>query len=223
MKLAVPTSSCWVLLLGMLVLLLVEQPVAAQSTAPTTTTTTTSTMAPTMKPTTKAPTTTTVTAPTTTTPPAVPPPTGEEEEEDEVVVDVLVAGASQEQVEAIAALLKFLQMSNKLTVSHEKVNATVTWEHPHADKDQRRFLRSIKAAVMAAKAGELEEEEEDINAAYNRTRCNLILNGGNYSVVQLTLHGKADKVRFCVCVVVGLIHNVDWSRNRSIKVSAPDK
>lgn len=193
MKIAMPRASCWALLLGLLALPLIEQqPVAAQTFPDGITTTT---LAPSVAPTTP-PTAASAGA-------TVPPPPSTTEEEDEVVVDVLVAGASQEQVEAIAALLKYLQMSNKLTVNHEKVNGTVEWDHGHGheeDKEEdRRFLRASKG-VIAAKEGEAAEEEEDINPALNRTRCSLILNGGNYSVVHITLQGKASKVRYVVDV-----------------------
>lgn len=122
---------------------------------------------------------------------------GSEEVVDEVVVDILVAGASEEQVEAIAALLKFLQQS-KLTANNSKVNATVEWDHKPSSGRKNgvpgRALRATGKAAVSAKADSA--DDDDVHTNRNSTRCTAVFDGeGNYSVVHITLQGNASKVR----------------------------
>jgi hypothetical protein len=123
---------------------------------------------------------------------------GAVEEVDEVVVDVLVAGASEEQAKAIANLIKFLQQ-NKVSNNGVKANATAEWDHKHSHTEEekkkgRRALRATGKAI-APKADDADDAEE-INENVNSTRCTAVFNGtGNYSVVHITLHGNASKVR----------------------------
>ena len=189
MKTAASVASCWALMLGLLALLLVSAPAAAQGTIPNIGGVT----APAPAPVAPAP------APGTNTSTINPPAIDEDEEEDPVVVDILVAGVSTEQSNAINALLSVLGARTDMTSDRKKVNSTVEWEpkhHGHADHHERLRLlrgRALRNVVMA-KALKDGHDDTETDPASNATRCEMIVNGGNYSVVHITLHGKADKV-----------------------------
>jgi hypothetical protein len=188
MKTAASITTCWAAMLGLLALLLVSAPATAQSIhsipggispapAPVT-----ATLAP------------TATGEVGTVNP--PPAATEEDDEEPVVIDILVAGDGRNQTGAITALLKVLAARSDITSDHSKVNSTVEWEpkkHGHHDDHDRRLRRALRTVPMAKKAAK-DADEDELDLGSNSTNCQMILNGGNYSVVHITLHGSSEKV-----------------------------
>lgn len=185
MKTAASISTCWAAMLALLALLLVSAPATAQPSIPGISPApapVTATLAPTAN----------AQAGTVNPPPAA----TEEDDEEPVVIDILVAGDGRNQTGAITALLKVLAARSDMTPDHSKVNATVEWEpkkRGHHDNHDRRLRRALRTVPLAKKAVK-DVDEDELDLGSNSTNCQMILNGGNYSVVHITLHGSSEKV-----------------------------
>jgi hypothetical protein len=113
-------------------------------------------------------------------------PTKAPKEEVTVVIDLKIAGAGEEQVQAIASLMKKLETG----IPGKKVNCTVEWKGERKEREsdsdvavtssRRRLLRSYDFGVPPREL-----------APINKT-CTLQA-GETYNITTITLHGVGDK------------------------------
>lgn len=115
-----------------------------------------------------------------------------QDEEDEkenpvVVIDMKVAGATQEQVEAVAALVQFFSNLPFQNANKSKSNVTVEWKGTVVEggSSPTRFLRALPAPG-------LREEVDDGMDNKGNKKCTLNV-GDTANVTTITIHGLHGK------------------------------
>lgn len=115
-----------------------------------------------------------------------------EEEEVNVVIDLKIAGASEDQVQAIASLMKHLQSKIPGKDNAHKVNCTVEWKGERKEKEsdsddavitspaRRRLLRTYDFGVPP-------------RALEPMSKTCTLQAGETYNITTITLHGAGDK------------------------------
>lgn len=122
-----------------------------------------------------------------------------QDEEDEkenpvVVIDMKVAGATKEQVEAVAALMQYIANIPFQNTNKSKINVTVEWRGTVVEggSSPTRFLRALPPMPAAQEQGQRQlVDDEDENKGKNK-RCSLNV-GDTANVTTITIHGLHGK------------------------------
>lgn len=123
-----------------------------------------------------------------------------QDEEDEnknpvVVIDMKIAGATEEEVEAVAELMQYIASSTFLQLGNtniSKINVTVEWRGTVVEggSSPTRFLRALPPMPAQEQGVRQLVEEEDENKGNKRCTLNV---GDTANVITITIHGLHGK------------------------------
>jgi len=117
----------------------------------------------------------------------------DEKENPVVVIDLKVAGATEEQVEAVAAFMQYFANMPFQNTNNPKINVTVEWRGTVVEggSSPTRFLRALPPMPAAEQGLRQLVDDEDENKGKNR-RCSLNV-GDTANVTTITIHGLHGK------------------------------